>query len=112
MRVEAGFCQGGVLDGLGPGSALALLLPDAGDLAGLGDGELTGVLRAWRRLSSWAAAMEHAAGAALATRRVGGTPAAGAGARGAGRVAAAGGAAPPAPPPRRAGPPGRRGPAP
>ncbi|HKB31758.1 MAG TPA: hypothetical protein VKD26_13100, partial [Streptosporangiaceae bacterium] len=89
MRVEAGFCQGGVLDGLGPGSALALLLPDAGDLAGLGDGELTGVLRAWRRLSSWAAAMEHAAVAALATRRIGETTAAGACASEAERFAAA-----------------------
>ncbi len=36
----------------------------------LGDAALTGVLRGWRRLGSWAAAMEHAAAAELVGRRM------------------------------------------
>jgi hypothetical protein len=70
VPVVAGFGQGGALDSLGPGPELALLLKDASDLGGLGDDELTGALRGWRRLGSWAAAMEHAAVAELATRRM------------------------------------------
>src|SRR6266536_2192893 len=89
VPVVAGFCQGGVLDSLPPGPELGLLLPSAGDVAGLGDGELTGALRGWRRLGSWAAAMEHAAAAELATRRIGEAKTAGAGETEAGRYAAA-----------------------
>ncbi len=55
-----------------------MLLPDAAGFAGLGDGELTGVVRGWRRLSSWAAAMEQAAVAVLSARRIGEATAAGA----------------------------------
>ncbi|HUK71830.1 MAG TPA: hypothetical protein VLW50_24205, partial [Streptosporangiaceae bacterium] len=43
----------------------------AGGLGLLGDDALTGVVRGWRRLGSWAAAMEHAAVAELAGRRIG-----------------------------------------
>src|SRR6266704_3037375 len=74
----AGFGQGGVLDGLRPGPELALLLPEAGELPGLADGDLTGVVRGWRRLGSWVAAMEHAAVAELVSRRAGEAAAAGA----------------------------------
>ncbi|MGE5292124.1 MAG: HNH endonuclease signature motif containing protein, partial [Micromonosporaceae bacterium] len=70
MLHAAGFGQGGALDGLAPGRELALLLPGAGGFSGLGDAELTGVLRGWRRVSSWAAAMEHAAVAELSGRRI------------------------------------------
>ncbi len=76
--LDVGFCQGGALDGLGPGPELGLLLPDAAGLARLGDAELTGVVRGWRRLSSWAAAMESAAVAVLAGRRIAEAGAAGA----------------------------------
>lgn len=70
MPVLAGFGQGGLLERLAPGPGLALLLPGSGELSGLGDDELTGVMRAWRRLGSWAAAMEHAAVAELSRRRI------------------------------------------
>jgi hypothetical protein len=56
-----------------------------GRLAGLGDDELIGVLRAWRRLESWSSAGTLAAAAELARRRPadrtppGQTPAAGPG---------------------------------
>ena len=79
VPADPGFCQGGVLDALRPGPELALLLPGAGDLPGLGDEELTGMVRGWRRLASWAAAMEHATVTELASRRIG--EATGAGAR-------------------------------
>jgi hypothetical protein len=67
-----GFAAGGVADDLPPGQVLAGL---AGDLweAGLdrlSDDELIGVLRAARRLASWAAAMELAAVGDLWRRRV------------------------------------------
>ena len=68
----AGFAAGGVLDTLPPGPALAGLAGDAW-AAGLGrltDNELIGVLRAARRLASWAAAMELAAAGDLWARRV------------------------------------------
>jgi hypothetical protein len=45
----------------------------AADLAGLDDDQLVGVLRAARRLSSWSAAMELSAVAALAARRPAGS---------------------------------------
>jgi len=66
----AGFAEGGVLDGLAPGVALAGFAEDAhAGLAGLTDDELIGVLRAWRRQASWAQARELAATAELARRR-------------------------------------------
>jgi hypothetical protein len=76
--VAAGFGQGEALDGLAPGPELALLLPGAASFSRLGDDELTGVLRGWRRLGSWAAAVEHAAVAELAGRRIGEARSAGA----------------------------------
>ena len=66
----AGFAEGGVLDGLAPGVALAGFAEDAhAGLAGLTDDELIGVLRAWRRQTSRAQARELAAVAELARRR-------------------------------------------
>jgi len=72
----AGFAEGGVLDGLAPGVALAGFADDAhGGLAGLADDELVGVLRAWARQESWAQARKLAAVAELARRRpADGTP--------------------------------------
>jgi hypothetical protein len=66
----ARFGGGGVLDGLEPGAALAGFAQDAvaGGLSQLSDDELVGVLRAWRRLASWAVAGELAAVAELSTR--------------------------------------------
>jgi hypothetical protein len=87
--LESGFGQRGVLDELGPGPELAMLLPGARDMAGLADGQLTGAVRGWRRLGSWAAAMEHAAVAELAGRRIGEARAAGASVDDADRYAAA-----------------------
>ena len=103
--VSAGFAQGAVLDGLAPGPELAMFLgdavsgasraadcypgPAAGGLAALDDAALTGVLRGWRRLSSWAAAMEHAAVAELARRRIAEAETAGCWAEEASRYAAA-----------------------
>ena len=75
---EASFGQGSVLDELRPGPELALLLPTADEHSDLADHELTGVVRGWRRLGSWVAAMEHAAVAELVTRRVSEAGAAGA----------------------------------
>jgi hypothetical protein len=72
-----------------PGPELAVLLPGAAGVGGLGDDELTGVLRGWRRLSSWAAAVEHAAVAELAGRRIGQARSAGAWVSEAERCAAA-----------------------
>jgi Domain of unknown function (DUF222)/HNH endonuclease len=94
----AGFGQDGVLERQPPGAALAAFLPDPaadpavggsgavagavapgaagsgelGGLGGLGDEELTGVIRGFRRLASWAAAGELAAVAELCARRDGG----------------------------------------
>jgi hypothetical protein len=67
----AGFADGGFLEVLPPGAVLAGFAAAAWD-EGLGkpsDDELIGLLRAWRRLSSWAAAGELAAVAELAARR-------------------------------------------
>ena len=67
----AGFAAGGAADGLPPGVALAGFASDAW-AAGLGrisDDQLIGVLRAWRRLTSWTAAGELAAVAELSRRR-------------------------------------------
>jgi hypothetical protein len=66
-----GFAAGGMADHLPPGPVLAGLANDTWQ-AGLGrlsDDELIGVLRAARRLASWAAAMELAATADLWARR-------------------------------------------
>jgi hypothetical protein len=66
-----GFAAGGTADHLPPGPVLAGLANDRWQ-AGLGrlsDDELIGVLRAARRLSSWAAAMELAATTDLWRRR-------------------------------------------
>jgi hypothetical protein len=66
----AAFGEGGVLDGLAPGLALAGCAEDAyAGLAGLTDDELIGVLRAWARQESWAQARKLAAVAELARRR-------------------------------------------
>jgi hypothetical protein len=65
-----GFAEGAVLDVLAPGVALAGCAEDAqARLAGLSDDELIGVLRAWRRQTSWAQARELAAITELARRR-------------------------------------------
>jgi Domain of unknown function (DUF222) len=65
-----GFADGGVLDVLAAGLPLAGFAADAHDRLGqVTDDELIGVLRAWRRVASWAAASELAAVAELARRR-------------------------------------------
>jgi hypothetical protein len=67
----AGFACGRTADRVPPGPALAGLAQDAWE-AGLGrlnDDQLIGVMLAWRRLSSWAAAGELAAVAELDRRR-------------------------------------------
>jgi Domain of unknown function (DUF222) len=65
-----GFADGGELDVLDPGVPLAGFADDAhARLAALTDDELIGVLRAWRRQTSWAQARELAAMAELARRR-------------------------------------------
>jgi len=68
----AGFAAGGVTDNLPPGPVLARFAADAWDsgLARLSDDELIGVLRAARRLTSWATALELAAAGDLWRRRV------------------------------------------
>lgn len=68
----AGFAAGGVADRLPPGAVLAGLVGDAwaGGLGALADDELVGVLRAARRLSSWAAALELSAVSDLVRRRL------------------------------------------
>src|SRR5215472_16919057 len=67
-----GFAAGGVTDHLPPGSVLAGFAGDAwaAGLGRLSDDELIGVMRAARRLASWAAAMELAAIGDLWRRRV------------------------------------------
>ncbi len=67
----AGFAAGGAADGLSPGVALARFASDAWTtgLARITDDQLIGVLRAWRRLTSWTAAGELAAVAELNRRR-------------------------------------------
>jgi Domain of unknown function (DUF222) len=66
-----GFASKGILDGQVPGPVLAELTDRAhgGGLHLVNDDELTGVIRAWRRLTSWATARELAAVAELARRR-------------------------------------------
>jgi Domain of unknown function (DUF222) len=72
----AGFSEGGPLDTLTAGVPLAGFADDAhAGLAALTDDELVGVLRAWRRQTSWAQARELATVAELARRRpADGTP--------------------------------------
>jgi hypothetical protein len=67
----AGFAAGGVAEMLSPGVALAGLAEDAhtAGLSRLTDDELAGVIRAGRRLSSWASALELAAVGDLMRRR-------------------------------------------
>jgi hypothetical protein len=66
----AGFAEGGPLDVLIAGLPLTGFADDAhARLAALTDDELVGVLRAWRRQTSWAQARELAAVAELARRR-------------------------------------------
>ena len=68
-----GFEAGGALDVLRPGPMLSEVA-DAAHIHGLphaGDDELTGIIKAWRRITSWAAARELAAIAELARRRPG-----------------------------------------
>src|SRR6266851_5303158 len=65
-----GFADGGVLDTLAPGVPLAGSADDAHHrLGALSGDELIGVMRAWRRQTSWAQARELAAIAELARRR-------------------------------------------
>ena len=66
-----GFAAGGVLDSMVPGPWLADAIAGAtaDGHAKLGESELIGVLCAWRRISSWAAAGEAAAVITLARRR-------------------------------------------
>lgn len=66
-----GFAAGGALDALEPGSSLgeAVAAATADGHDQLGESELIGVLCAWRRMASWAAAGEAAAVSALARRR-------------------------------------------
>jgi hypothetical protein len=68
----AGFSDGGVLDGLRPGAALAGFSQHALDdgLAALPDDALVGLLRASRRLSAWQSGVELAAVAELDHRRL------------------------------------------
>jgi hypothetical protein len=74
--LERGFREGGVLDELPAGITLAGFADDACQRIGdLDDNSLIGVLRAWRRVTSWAQARELAMVAELARRRpADGTP--------------------------------------
>jgi len=69
--VGIGFAAGGVLDEMTPGpwlgDAITAAIADGNDK--LGESELIGVLCAWRRMSSWAAAGETAAVMELVRRR-------------------------------------------
>jgi hypothetical protein len=67
-----GFAAGGVADALPPGPVLAGFAADAwaAGLGRLSDDELIGVMRAARRIASWAAAMELAAIGDLWRRRM------------------------------------------
>ncbi len=93
-----GFEADGVLDVLRPGPMLCEVA-DAAHVHGLryvDDDELTGMIKAWRRITSWAAARELAAVAELARRRPGDIedildPEAAAHLRAAGQAAAASG---------------------
>jgi hypothetical protein len=74
-----GFAAEGIVDGQVPGPVLAGLTDRAhgSGLHLVDDDELTGVIRAWRRLTSWATARELAAIAELARRRPAEGPGAG-----------------------------------
>ena len=66
-----GFEADGAFDVLRPGPMLSEVA-DAAHVRGLahvGDDELTGIIKAWRRITSWGAARELAAVAELARRR-------------------------------------------
>jgi hypothetical protein len=67
----AGFASGGAADSLAPGLVLAGLAERewAGGLAQVSDDGLIGLIRAWRRLASWASAGEAAGIAELDRRR-------------------------------------------
>ena len=67
----AGFGSGGPFDVARPGPVLAGAADrvHAGALRRVSDDELTGMIRAWRRLSSWATARELGAIAEFARRR-------------------------------------------
>jgi hypothetical protein len=67
----SGFGVGGLTDAIPPGSVLAGLAADKQEegLAGATDDELAGLMIAWRRIGSWAAAGELAAVAELDRRR-------------------------------------------
>src|SRR5215813_674752 len=67
-----GFAAGGMADAVPPGPVLAGFAADAwaAGLGRLSDDELIGVMRAARRLASWAAAIELAAIGDLWRRRV------------------------------------------
>jgi hypothetical protein len=71
-----GFAHGGILDELPASVVLAGFADDAYERAAdLDDDSLIGVVRAWRRLASWASARELAMVAELARRRpADGTP--------------------------------------
>ncbi|HEV2375161.1 MAG TPA: DUF222 domain-containing protein [Streptosporangiaceae bacterium] len=66
-----GFGSGGVADSMPPGPVLATLTGDTCQpgLSKVSDDELIGALRAARRLTSWAQAMELAAAGELTQRR-------------------------------------------
>jgi hypothetical protein len=72
LQPGSGFESGGALDTCAPSGTLAGLADAVtrdGGLAGLDDDELTGALRAWQRIESWASANGLAAVAELARRR-------------------------------------------
>ena len=71
LGAGGGFDAGGGADRVPPGPVLAGLAGDrwAGGLGRASDDELAGLMIAWRRLASWAAAGEFAAVAELARRR-------------------------------------------
>jgi hypothetical protein len=71
LGTGGGFDAGGVADRLPPGPMLAGLAADkwADGLGRVSDDELAGLMIAWRRLASWAAAGEFAAVGELARRR-------------------------------------------
>jgi hypothetical protein len=68
---SGGFDAGGVADAIPPGPVLAGLAADkqGEGLAGASEDELAGLMIAWRRIGSWAAAGELAAVAELDRRR-------------------------------------------
>jgi hypothetical protein len=71
LGTSGGFDAGGVADRVPPGPVLAGLAADkwAAGLSHASDDELAGLMIAWRRVASWAAAGELAAVAELGRRR-------------------------------------------